>query len=246
MAADFAGIEEKLKRADENILNLQAEVSLFFQKCKYPVMPKINNKEHGKAVQYFKKLTIPLRFSVLSGEIIHHLRSCLDHIVWEFSEEAYRTGPNFRYIEFPILDTRPPVKDEFTRYGRKIKGVTNAAALKLIRELQPYKRTYPAADPLFIINAMDITDKHRELVITRPSGYMEAPGYLMNQVSGHLLRKTRMSAELERQLDQYGKITPQISFKDFSRGIVEPIGPRLTQLTNDIRDVVSQFARLVT
>jgi hypothetical protein len=246
MRASFAGINEKLKRADQNILNLQGEVSLFFQKCKYPVMPKINDKEHGKAVQYFKKLTIPLRFSVLSGEIVHHLRSCLDHIVWEFSEEAYRTGENSRYIEFPILHTRPSPKNKPTVYDRKIKGVTNAAALKLIGELQPYDRPYPTSDPLFIINAMDITDKHRELVITRPSGHLEAPGSLMNQVSGHLLRKTRMSPELERQFDQYGKITPQISFKDFSRGIVEPIGQRLTQLTNDVRDVVVQFARLVT
>jgi hypothetical protein len=51
MAADFAGIEEKLKRTDENILNLQAEVSLFFQKCKYPVMPKITVTWSSREIQ---------------------------------------------------------------------------------------------------------------------------------------------------------------------------------------------------
>jgi hypothetical protein len=85
----FDGIHEKLKRADENIVNLQAEVSRFFQECEYPVMPKVQDKEHTKALAYYKSMKIPLRFSVLSGEIVHHLRSCLDHYYLEAVRRAY-------------------------------------------------------------------------------------------------------------------------------------------------------------
>src|SRR6266704_2774678 len=35
----FAGIAEKLKRADENIVDLHKEILRFFKICKYPVIP---------------------------------------------------------------------------------------------------------------------------------------------------------------------------------------------------------------
>jgi len=136
MQEAFHGIEEKLERANENIVNLQSEVSGFFQECAYPVIPKLSDEKILEALSYHRTMVIPLRFSVLAGEVVHHLRSCLDHVVWELSSDSYRSSPNFRYIEFPILDKRPAPKDEFTRYARKIKGVQDPDALKLIAELQ--------------------------------------------------------------------------------------------------------------
>jgi hypothetical protein len=86
---NFTGINEKLKRADENIRNLYTEVTAFIQECEYPVMPKIESEEHNKAVAYFKKLRIPLRFSVLGGEVVHHLR--------EFDKH----GDNVHFVDQP-------------------------------------------------------------------------------------------------------------------------------------------------
>src|SRR6266481_2405373 len=125
MTNGFEGIDEKLKRADENIQNLKVEVSWFFKKCKYPKIPKLDDEKLAEALNYHHALKIPPRFSVLAGEIVHHLRSCLDHVVWELSDDAYRNSPNFRFIEFPLLEKRPSLKDKFTRYERKIKGVQN-------------------------------------------------------------------------------------------------------------------------
>src|SRR5438552_2785214 len=107
MPAEFDGIEEKLERAHENIQNLKSEISRFFQECDYPVLPKLNDEKILEAIQYHKTLVIPPRFSVLAGEVVHHLRSCLDHIVWGMSDDASRFSRNSRYIEFPILSTRP-------------------------------------------------------------------------------------------------------------------------------------------
>jgi hypothetical protein len=77
----FAGIAEKLKRADENIVNLNGEISKFFAESEYPVIPKPDDKRWKEALEYHRELKVPKRFSVLGGEIIHHFRSCLDHIV---------------------------------------------------------------------------------------------------------------------------------------------------------------------
>lgn len=81
----FHGIACKLKRVDENIINLNDEIDRFFKECKYPIIPHPNNEQWQNAVNYHRELRIPLRFSVLAGEVIHHLRACLDHVVWHFS-----------------------------------------------------------------------------------------------------------------------------------------------------------------
>jgi hypothetical protein len=149
------------------------------------------------------------------------------------------------YLEFPVLDTPPTPENKSTRYDRKIKGVANTAAIKIIGELQPYNRTPFDIDPIWVIHKMDIADKHRELVITQPSGFLEGPLNLVRDVRRHLLTKQQMSPELMREFDQFGKVTPQVSFRDLSGGIVEPIVPKLMQLTSYVAYVVLRFEKVL-
>jgi hypothetical protein len=245
MTTRFPGIVEKLERADENLHNLGAEVSRFFQECRYPVMPKLQDKEHAKALAYYRALVIPPRFSVLSGEIVHHLRSCLDHIIWELSDGATRNSKDGRYLEFPILETRPTPENKSIRYDRKIKGVQHVGALQLIEKFQPYHRVAPSIDPLWIVHQMDIADKHRELVLTQSSGFMQGPWELMMQVRGHLTTGEPLSDTAKREFDEHARVTPQISFRDFSGGTVEPIVPKLAELASYVSVVVSEFESAV-
>ena len=161
MDRDFSGIREKLKRTDQNIRNLDVEVARFLETGKYPALLPYEDKELlSKGAAYHEKRVIPLRFSVLAGEIIHHLRSCLDHIVWQFSAQWYRTLKP-KQIEFPILEVRPVNKEAIAAYERKVKGVSDPGALILIEALQPYNRINPIYSSLLIIHKMDIVDKHR-------------------------------------------------------------------------------------
>jgi hypothetical protein len=140
------------------------------------------------------------------------------------------------------LDTRPTPENEFSRYGRKIQGVQNVRARELIKELQPYTRTYPRTDMLWLIHDMDIIDKHKELVIMHPTGHMGGPLPLIREVSRHLARKLPLSAELKRQFNEQGQITPQISFKDLIGWEAQPIVLVLSQLTDYVGYIVSKFA----
>src|SRR5579872_2188789 len=106
ISGPFAGIAEKLNRSYENIRNLEAEIARFFQESKYPVLSEDNHKIIPEALEYHAKRRIPLRFSVLSGEIVHHLRSCFDHVVWHFSDAEYRRK-HVGWIQFPILRDKP-------------------------------------------------------------------------------------------------------------------------------------------
>src|ERR1035438_3314902 len=94
------GINEKLKRSHENIVNLESEIAAFLQAGEYSI---VENEDLGllrEKVKHQASRPIPLRFSVLAGETIHHLRSCLDYVAWGLSSQQYRlSSPSS--IEFP-------------------------------------------------------------------------------------------------------------------------------------------------
>src|SRR6185312_16356467 len=98
----FSGVLIRLQRANENIIYLQCEIRRFFQECKYPVMPDTDDERWQEALNYHRSLPIPKRFGVLAGEIFHHWRSCLDHIVWIYSSAEYRESHETA-IQFPVV-----------------------------------------------------------------------------------------------------------------------------------------------
>src|SRR5579884_4057403 len=117
----FAGIWVRLQRAEENIVNLEHEIYRFFQECKYPVMPDPKDQRWEEAIKYQTTLPIPKRFSVLAGEVAHHLRSCLDHIVWIFSNDSYRRERESS-IQFPVL-IEPPDANALKKFERQVGGI---------------------------------------------------------------------------------------------------------------------------
>jgi hypothetical protein len=243
MTHPFDGIGEKLKRSNESIKNLEAEIARFFQESDYPTLPKNNNKLLLEAITYHKDRPIPLRFSVLAGEIVHHLRSCLDHIVWIYSSPSYKSE-HFRRIEFPIFEARPRDKNESTGYERKIKGIANTAVLALIEKLQPYNSPDPIDFPLFILHQMDIIDKHRELVLGIATGALELPIEIATRYVAYLSGDPKdIPANIKSQLENDTKFVPQVSFKDFGRREIEPVVPALAELNNFVVRVCDQFDR---
>lgn len=249
MPDPFAGIKEKLKRSHENVLNLQAEVNRFFEESKYPVLPQDDIKALVEAIKYHSQRDIPLRFSVLAGEIAHHLRSCLDHIVWQFSSDAYRRE-HFKRIEFPVLETRPIDKDSIKRYEGKIKGITDTGVLDAIERLQPYNAINPVESPLLVIHNMDVTDKHRELILCLSTGAIEIPP----DVVGDAVAKLRMSyqqgivdptleARLKREMQNHAKIVATISFPNFRGREFEAVVMAMMELNNEVVRIIAEFAR---
>jgi hypothetical protein len=243
MSQALAGINEKLKRSHENIGNLQEEISAFFTGCKYPTIPNIDEEGHLDAVEFHSKLPIPPRLSVLTGEIVHHLRSCFDHIVWALSRPTYRASVNGKYIEFPVLDVRPTKEAKFSRYERKINGISSTRSLRLIEDLQPYNGLYPRTAALWIIHNMDRIDKHRELIIVGNVGNVELPTAELAAKFAHSIRKESpgFTPELREQLKKYGKITPHVVFRNFGGRKHQPVVPGLQDLLDFTRDVVGLF-----
>lgn len=250
MTLDSIGVEEKLKRSRENILNLQAEISRFFETSEYPVLPDYDVKALLKAAEYHQSRAIPPRFSVLAGEIVHHLRSCLDHIAWQFSTVKYRTDHE-TWIGFPILEARPVEKDELKRYERKVGGIVKPEVRSLIDALQPYNSPDALDSGLLILHKMDIVDKHRELNICLSTGGIAYPFEVIQRV----IAKHRASyesgifdaafeADTRRELQGNAQIKPIISFPHFGSRELEAVEMALMELHNAVVTVVKRFDTL--
>lgn len=243
MSDAFEGIFEKLKRSHENIRHLEIEINRFLNDGPYPRLSDDNEKIIPEALKYHMGRSIPPRFSVLAGEIVHHLRSCLDHVVWTFSDPTYRQVHE-RFIDFPILEMRPPKETVFTRYERKIKGISDTRITCLIERLQPYNSADPPSELLAILQKMDITDKHRELVIIAKTGALLLPAGLMEQIESYQgSEPERFIAQATAQFKSNGKIVPQIAFDNFRGGEAEIVVQALMLLHNHVALILKDFSR---
>lgn len=244
MAANFDGIAQKLCRSKENIRNLEVEANRFFQQSEYPIICDKNKQLIREALEYHKDRPVPLSFGVLAGEIIHHLRSILDHIVWQFSDPIYRQT-HMKWIEFPILETRPAPKELFTRYERKIKGITKPLIRNLIEDLQPYNSRDPIDSLLLIIHNYDIIDKHRELVVVASAGAIQFPMEALARYIQHQCGLPgSLPVDLKGEFERHGDIVPQIAFNEFGRAKSEPVVQALSELQNFMVGVISEFDKL--
>lgn len=241
MSDPFDGIKEKLKRANQNILNLQAEIGEFFESGKYPVLPKDDKEILLKAIAYHREREIPIRFSVLAGEVVHHLRSCFDHVVWQFSTPAYRKE-HIRKIEFPILETRPIEKSDISRYEGKIKGITNDTVRGWIEELQPYNAPDPVDALLLIIQKMDVIDKHREVLLCASTGAIQVSMDVFKRIVGdQSAYPNGLPAEIAAELERHSDVVPQVAFRNFGRRAIQPVVPGLMELFNHTLRLMERF-----
>jgi hypothetical protein len=246
MKPDFSGIEEKLKRTKENILNLDVEVRRFLETGKYPsVLPYEDKKLLLEGSAYHKERIIPLRFSVLAGEIIHHLRSCLDHVVWEFSGQWYRESKQQTRIQFPVLEVRPVNKPIRTGYEGKVKGISDPGALILIEMLQPCNTADPIRTSPLIIHKMDIMDKHRTLVLCGTTMAFDIPIEIFNRFMSYQRGEPGSSpVDIGAEFKRNPYIYAQVAFKEFGRLKNEPLIQGLERLFNWVAMVAKRFDAL--
>ena len=152
----------KLNRANEHLQLLIGEIESFRNRETHTVTRHDYAERRPDAVvsEWVVKVVEPPpeRWSAVLGDLIHNLRSALDHIVWGLS------GPNPTYpkaVSFPVFQTRA----EFNRQtGRSLADVSVPARAE-IEALQPYNNTdYPVdLHPLWLVRELSNVDKHRAL-----------------------------------------------------------------------------------
>jgi hypothetical protein len=248
MAHPLEGIAERLKRADENILNVDSEIKRFLKETGNPEVVYRELKAVEEFRQFWSHQTVPPRFGVLISEILHHYRSALDNLVWELLRQAGHSPKNPNLIEFPIFGTRPTAPDKISKFNRKIEGVSSAA-YTIIESLQPYNAVSQWKGPhfaLLVLHDMNRFDKHRELSLTNTSSQQKAQANLVMLFRRHKDPATGNITETPvayREVYMGLKLTALIAFRKFGNEGPNnfPVIPGLKRIQTAVNEAIRLF-----
>lgn len=163
------GVKAKLERANEILANLELDAARYF--TQEPPVVRLEHKHvHDEyAFIAYGDPSPPLRFAVMTGEIVHHLRSSLDHVITAL---VIRNGaePTYQH-QFPICTSEA----DFEKACKKgqLRGVSESAK-KLVRSVQPFVTPTPSKTILNVITKFDNADKHRLLVVVTAIAHLQS------------------------------------------------------------------------
>lgn len=238
MSHPLDGAREKLKRAYEQIGNLDAELTTFIDSAGYTAYRK--DYPYGY-IGGVSGPTLPLRFSVLVGEIVHHLRSSLDHVVYQLAVTLGKAAPESTSREFPILLHKPIAAKQKARYEGKVQGVPvgPGSPEALIESLQPYNRPAPDDEPLSVLHHLNIVDKHRLLVTAGAMAKFNSKVGIFKFSSKDETPTNAINEQMKMGVD----FSIRVVLKDAGVFKEEPVVPLLRQLATEIDLIVDSFTK---
>jgi hypothetical protein len=144
----IAPIEAKIERAKEHVGNLEVSINAFKSE------PFIRNyNRYSKPPRSIEQEST--RWAVIVGEVVHQLRSALDHLACQLVEA--NGGTVTKQTRFPILES---AKDSEAR----IEGLLKGASIKAIRFIKALKPYNGGNQHLFALHRLNLADKHRLLI----------------------------------------------------------------------------------
>jgi hypothetical protein len=177
---------------------------------------------------------MPFDIVLMAGDIIHNLRSALDHLAFNLVQVGGGT-PTTKTC-FPIAETRE--KYESSK-AAKVRGMTDAAKVA-IDDLHPYGG---GNESLWRIHYLDIVDKHKELIVIADQylftgGHFTGP-YMVVGEEKHFsgIFASDSYQELETPLNPT-LIQPKISE-------MQSLIPSLQEMTVFVDDLVGNFLPLL-
>jgi hypothetical protein len=169
------------------------------------------------------------------GEIAHHLRSSLDHLIWQLIIANTGKEGSTR-SEFPIFLQPPKGAKGEQQFAKKIQGVRIDAA-KAISIMQPYNDPEPHLNPLWLVHDLDRIDKHRLLLSTVAVAHLHA-----SRQEGAwrlLLRAPIGTPKSDAQIEDGFSI--QIRIARIPEGPPDGAVPLLSYLTSYVESVLGEF-----
>ena len=126
------GIYAKIRLAGDQIDSLTADMDRFCTDIRQSIVRDVR-EDSDEQVWVFRGETpsAPIEWSIRVGEILYHLRSTLDHLVWQLVL-ANGQEPS-RRNDYPIVKD----KSEWSRNKDRLKGVTPRVET-IVEYLQPY------------------------------------------------------------------------------------------------------------
>lgn len=169
----------KLARADEHLGEFKRLIAPLLGRRVNPVSKGWETYNQKPAFVYRVRFAIPQpddRLAVIAGDIMHNIRSALDH-----AAVALVSPQKQRYASFPIFTCDPDAIDEITgdylhrrdrrNWNRSVQDMPKRA-VAFLKIVQAYRLAENGEDPndyaLALLRTFQDADKHRKLtVVTR-------------------------------------------------------------------------------
>src|SRR6266536_1025914 len=102
---DMGVLDQKLKRAEKHIGELNSALEEFYATKPYGIRKKIDPDTRDQ-IYYLTRLdSVPLPISLIIGDVLQNLRSALDHLAYALVAKAIAPVLPNKYLTFPIMDT---------------------------------------------------------------------------------------------------------------------------------------------
>jgi hypothetical protein len=161
----------KLDRTKQHIDNLEAEIAAYLRTNPYPVVTE-DDPQRGKRIAKVgdEVAPIPSIIPLILGDAVHAIRSSLDH----FAYAANANPPDVTRVAFPIWSRDDvPTLEKFQAMAKGQMPTASQQLLQAVCALQSYRGGN--GEHLWLINRLDVIDKHR-LLVTAIGSY-EAVGF---------------------------------------------------------------------
>lgn len=163
----FESARLKLARAVE----LAAVVASEVERWEAQAVPRLVNRFEGSPTSdgrdVVARLTnlppLPGNLILSVDEAVHHLRSALDHAIWQLVED--NGGEQVRQA-FPVLD-----KPDRRALERSIVG-TAPEVRAVVESVQPYRQRPPKThrnSTTWLLHRLDVVSKHRSIIAVWPA-----------------------------------------------------------------------------
>ncbi len=162
------GVRRKIERAEHHLADLKAAIDKWGTSKEGNNRVIVDHQPKGKQIilRHGEVMPDDIEWAIIAGDVVHNLRSALDHMVCQLSILNDNDISCCRDTYFPICIC----KSDFTKAHRFVEPLLSPEAFAAIQELQPYnaaklRGVEPSVSNLWILSQLDIIDKHRMLVI---------------------------------------------------------------------------------
>jgi hypothetical protein len=149
----------KLERGKEHLKALNSGIDAFLKSNPYQPVLHYDTKAARYLVKFAAERPLPqTEWVLIIGDCVHNLRTSLDYMAWRLAGSD-RTDRDTMFI---ICKT----PDAFKSREWRLKRLSDEA-FAFVDGLQPYQRSNPKLNRLWVLEELDIGDKHKLLATTQ-------------------------------------------------------------------------------
>jgi hypothetical protein len=153
----ISAVCDRLERAAEHLDEVKVVLRDYYASEPYEAQGKFDPSKATMSLQHQLTKQLPVRCHTLIGELLHDLRSALDHLACAFIRAA--GSDSCEHTTFPLL-SHPPTGGLTPSVGAPV----SSAAEAVIDAAQPYKwGPNFGVHPLWRLHRLAIIDRHRHI-----------------------------------------------------------------------------------